>query len=127
MRSINKITIVGNVGSDPKKIETKKGDMASFSVATSRKWKDGDGGDHEETQWHRCIAFGPVAKIALDYVKKGSPLYVEGEMRYSKYQNDDGVEVPTADVRIRDLVLLPSGKGKAPEGGSYDGEDVVPF
>lgn len=124
MRSVNNITLIGNVGQEPKIIDTKTGGkMASFSLATTRRWKDDDGNMKEDTQWHRCIAFDNLAKIVTEYVTKGKPLYVMGEMRYGKYQNDEGNDVYTADVRVRDLILL-GAKGESSSNGSTE---EVPF
>ncbi len=109
MRSVNEIVLIGNVGQDPKVITTKNGgEMATFSLATTRQWKT-DGGDlQKETQWHRCVVFDSLTKVVKDYVTKGKPLYIKGEMRYGEYQNDEGNMVKTADIRVRDLVLLGS-------------------
>lgn len=109
MRSVNEITILGNVGQDPKIISTKNGaEMATFSVATTRQWKNDSGELQKETQWHRCVVFDNLTKVVKEYVTKGKPLYIKGEMRYGEYQNDEGNTVKTADIRVRDLVLLGS-------------------
>jgi single-strand DNA-binding protein len=123
MRSINVITILGNVGQDPKIIDTKSGNkMATFSVATTRRWKNDDGQQQEETQWHRCLAFDNLAKIVEQYITKGKPVHITGEMRYGKYENDEGNMVNTADIRVRDLVLLGSKNDSTTES-----EESVPF
>lgn len=125
MRSLNKISLIGNVGQDPKVIPTQNGgEMATFSLATTRQWKDNSGELQKETQWHRLVVFDKLVKVVADYVKKGSPLFVEGEMRYGEYQNGEGVIVKTADIRVRDLVLLGS-KKDAP--ASQEESDEIPF
>lgn len=124
MRSVNEITIIGNVGQDPKIIPTKNGkEMATFSVATTRQWKDNDGNLQKDTQWHRCIAFDGLSGIVKSYVTKGKPLYIKGEMRYGEYQNEEGNMVKTADIRVNDLVLL----GGPKDGVSSSESEEVPF
>lgn len=126
MSSLNKISLIGNVGHDPKVIDIKNDNkMATFSLATTRKWKDNEGAQQKETQWHRCIVFGRLVKVVEDYVKKGSPLYVEGEMRYGEYQKPEGEVVKTAEVQVRDIQLLGSKRDGNSE-HAESGEDV-PF
>lgn len=97
-RGINKVILVGNLGNDP---ETKysQGGMAitRISLATTSVRKDKDGNQQEDTQWHRVVFFGKLAEIAGEYLRKGSQCYVEGSIRYDKYEKD-GVEKYTTDI-----------------------------
>lgn len=97
-RGINKVILVGNLGNDP---ETKysQGGMAitRISLATTSVRKDKDGNQQEDTQWHRVVFFGKLAEIAGEYLKKGSQCYIEGSIRYDKYEKD-GVEKYTTDI-----------------------------
>lgn len=124
MRSVNEIVLIGNVGQDPKVITTKNGgEMATFSLATTRQWKNDSGELQKETQWHRCVVFDSLSKVVKDYVTKGKPLYIKGEMRYGEYQNDEGNMVKTADIRVRDLVLL----GSKVDGAASHTDEDAPF
>jgi single-strand DNA-binding protein len=105
-RSVNKIILVGNVGQDPDIQETGNGTkVAHFSLATNRR-VGGSGGDvQEKADWHRLTLWNRLAQFAQDYVSKGDRIYVEGRLEYDSYERD-GVTIPTADVNVRELVLL---------------------
>ena len=105
-RSVNKIILVGNVGQDPDIQETGNGTkVAHFSLATNRR-RMGTGDDvQERTDWHRLTLWNRMAQFAQDYVSKGDRVYVEGRLEYDSYERD-GVTIPTADVHVRELVLL---------------------
>lgn len=113
MRSVNKVILVGHVGNDPEVRYTQKGDpILSFSLATSEKYKD-----REETQWHRVSVFGKLAEAIKDYVAKGSPLYVEGQIVYEEWIDKDGNKrnTPRIKVGFNGTVNLLGSKG---DGGS---------
>ena len=105
-RSVNKIILVGNVGQDPDIQETGNGTkVAHFSLATNRR-ANGSGEEPEErADWHRLTLWNRLAQFAQDYVSKGDRIYVEGRLEYDSYERD-GVSIPTADVNVRELVLL---------------------
>ncbi len=105
-RSVNRITLVGNVGQDPDIQETSNGTkVAHFSLATNRR-TNGNGDDPKErTDWHRLTLWNRLAQFAQDYVSKGDRIYVEGRLEYDSYERD-GVTIPTADVNVKELVLL---------------------
>jgi single-strand DNA-binding protein len=105
-RSVNKIILVGNVGQDPDIQETGNGTkVAHFSLATNRR-RSGVGDDvQERTDWHRVTLWNRMAQFAQDYVSKGDRVYVEGRLEYDSYERD-GITIPTADVNVRELVLL---------------------
>ncbi len=105
-RSVNKIILVGNVGQDPDIQETGNGTkVAHFSLATNRR-TTGTGDESEErADWHRLTLWNRLAQFAQDYVSKGDRVYVEGRLEYDSFERD-GVTIPTADVNVRELVLL---------------------
>jgi single-strand DNA-binding protein len=104
-RSVNKIILVGNVGRDPDVQTTSGGTkVAHFSVATSRRVPR-NGGFEERTEWHRITVWDRLAQLAEDYVRKGDRIYVEGRMAYDSYERN-GVTIPTAEVQVRELLLL---------------------
>jgi single-strand DNA-binding protein len=104
-RSVNKIILVGNVGQDPDIQETGTGTkVAHLSLATNRRVGNGDD-PKERTDWHRLTLWNRLAQFTQDYVSKGDRVYVEGRLEYDSYERD-GVTIPTADVNVRELVLL---------------------
>lgn len=104
-RSINKIILVGNVGRDPDVQTTASGTkVAHLSLATSRRIPR-DAGFEERTEWHRLTLWDGLAQLAEEYVRKGDRLYIEGRMEYDSFEKN-GITVPTAEVHVRELVLL---------------------
>jgi len=87
---LNRACLLGNVGADPEAGTAGTGNSyASFSLATTERWKDKDSGEKKErTEWHRVVAWGPLAETVTKYVKKGSKLYIEGSIRTHKYQKE---------------------------------------
>ncbi|MEN8374945.1 MAG: single-stranded DNA-binding protein [Gemmatimonadota bacterium] len=120
-RSINKITLVGHVGRDPDVQTTGTGArVAHMSLATSRRVPR-DGSVEERTEWHRLTLWDRLAEIAEAHIRKGDRIYVEGRMDYDSYERN-GVSVPTAEVTVRELVMLGSPR---PAGDDADAlEDV---
>ena len=105
-RSVNKIILVGNVGQDPDIQETGNGTkVAHFSLATNRRTNGSGDEPQERADWHRLTVWNRLAQFAQDYVSKGDRVYVEGRLEYDSYERD-GVTIPTADVNVRELVLL---------------------
>ena len=87
--SVNKACILGAVGQDPKISLLNDGkEVASFSIATSDKWKDKEGNKQERTEWHKIVVFGGVVNVVKNYVKKGSKLYIEGKIQTRNYEKD---------------------------------------
>ena len=109
-RSVNKVTLIGNVGRDPDIQQTKSGTkVAHFSLATNR--RPSPAGDGEErTDWHRLTLWNRQAQFAEDYIRTGDRIYVEGRLEYDSYERD-GVVIPTAEVIVREVVLLSSKVG----------------
>ena len=105
-RSINKVILVGHVGRDPD-VQTTAGGIrvAHFSLATSRRIPRQNGNVEERTEWHRLTLWDKLAEIAEGYIRKGDRLYVEGRMEYDSFEKN-GVTIPTAEVHVRELVML---------------------
>jgi single-strand DNA-binding protein len=104
-RSINKIILVGHIGRDPDIQTTASGaKVAHVSLATTRRFPR-DGSFEERTEWHRLTLWDRLAQLAEDYVRKGDRVYVEGRMEYDSFERN-GVTIPTAEVNVRELVML---------------------
>lgn len=127
MASVNRVTLLGNVGQDPEMRYLPSGEaVAKFSIATTETWKDKSGGKQERTDWHRVEFIGRTAEIVGEYVKKGRQVYVEGSVRYDKWTDKEGVEKILTKIKGDKLTLLGSREGGAGGGGgdaSYDESD----
>jgi single-strand DNA-binding protein len=111
-RSINKVILVGNAGRDPDVITTASGaKVAHISLATSRRIPR-DSGFEERTDWHRITLWDRLAELAEEYIRKGDRLYIEGRIEYDSFEKN-GVTIPTAEVRVRELVMLGGPNGRA--------------
>jgi single-strand DNA-binding protein len=128
--SVNKVILVGNVGKDPEaRTMQNGGKVVSFSVATSESWNDKMSGDRKEkTQWHRVVIFNEkLGEIAERYVKKGSKVYLEGQIESRKYTDKDGQEREITEVvlsRFRgELTLLDSRADSGGGDGGYQPRD----
>lgn len=107
-RSINKVIILGNVGSDPEVRTTTNGrKVATLSVATNHRYTR-DGQQHEETEWHRVVLWERLAEVAGQFVRKGSAVYVEGRLRTRKWQDQSGQERTSVEIIAREFVILGS-------------------
>ena len=125
-RSLNKVTLIGNLGNDPEVRSTQGANrVAQFSLATSRNWTSASGEKQEKTEWHRCIAWNSkgqqLADVVEKYVKKGDKLYVEGRIEYRQWQDKEGQTRYTTEINVRELIML-SGKSGGSGGGDYDGD-----
>ena len=103
MAGVNKVIIVGNLGQDPEVKFMPSGEsVANISIATSETWKDKQTGEQKEkTEWHRVSMFGKLAKIAGEYLKKGSKVYIEGKLQTRKWQNAEGKDQYTTEVVLQ--------------------------
>ena len=105
-RSVNKIILVGNVGRDPDIHQTQNGTkVAHVSLATNRRLPSDGEETKERTDWHRLTCWNRLAQFAEDYIATGDRIYIEGRLEYDSYERD-GVTIPTADVNVREVVLL---------------------
>lgn len=118
-RSLNKVTLIGNLGADPEVRSTANGSrVATLSLATSRQWKNPSGEKQEKTEWHRVVLWNNkaanLADIAERYCKKGDKVYVEGSIEYRSWQDREGQTRYTTEINGRELILL-SGRGEGAE------------
>lgn len=119
-RGINRATLLGNIGNDPETKYTQAGlAITKVSLATTSVRKDKDGNTQEQTQWHRVTFFGKLGEIAGEYLKKGSQVYVEGEIRYDKFTGEDGVEKFFTEIVANEMQML-GGRGEGGGGGGYE-------
>jgi single-strand DNA-binding protein len=116
-RGVNKVILVGNLGNDPEVRYAQSGSaITTISVATSESWKDKEGNQQERTEWHRVKAFGRLAEIMGEYLKKGRQVYIEGSLRTEKYTDKNGVEKYSTDI-IADEMQMLGGMGEGGGGG----------
>ena len=153
MASVNKVIIVGNLGADPETRYLPSGEaVTNIRVATTDRWKDKQSGDMKEaTEWHRIAFFGRLATIAGEYLKKGSQVYVEGSLRTRKWQDKEGQDRYSTEIRgdvmqmlgrregggeprpereaavAREAEPKAAGAAKKPAGKFDDMEDDIPF
>ena len=113
MASVNKVTLLGNVGKDPEVRHTQDGKaIVNLSIATSESWRDKASGERKEkTEWHRVVIFNEgLAKVAEAYLKKGSSVYIEGQLQTRKWTDKDGAEKYSTEIVLQqyrgELVLL---------------------
>lgn len=144
--SVNKVILVGNLGRDPEVRRMTSGDpVVNLSLATSESWRDKASGERKEkTEWHRVVIFNEnLAKVAEQYLRKGSKIYLEGQLQTRKYTDKDGVEKYSTEIVLQrfrgELVMLDTrgegggggGRGGAGEGAaSFDRnemDDEIPF
>jgi len=134
MAGVNKVILVGNLGADPESRSMPSGDeVVNLRVATSENWKDRDGNRQERTEWHRVAIFNQnLAKVAKNYLRKGSKVYLEGQIQTRKWTDQSGQERYSTEVVLQnfrgELVLLDSREGGSGGGGrSAFGEDYEDF
>lgn len=123
MASLNKVTLIGNLGRDPEVRSTQDGQsIVQLSVATSEKWKD-----KERTEWHRVVSFNErVNKVAEQYLRKGSKVYLEGQLQTRKWTDKDGVEKYTTEIvlsRFKGELTMLDGPSREP--GEDDDEAPI--
>lgn len=125
MASVNKVILIGNLGRDPETRYAPSGDaICNITVATTDSWRDKSSGEKkEQTEWHRVVFFGKLAEIAGQYLKKGRPVYVEGSLRTRKWQDKDGQERYTTEIRGDVMQMLGSREGMGGGDSSRGGDD----
>jgi single-strand DNA-binding protein len=146
-RGINKVILVGNLGADPETRYMPSGSaVTNLSVATTESWKDKQTGEQtERTEWHKVVMFDRLAEIAAEYLRKGSQVYIEGKLQTRKWQDRDGNDRWTTEIRASEMQMLggrgggggssfgggapqKSGGGSAPpEPAPDDFDDDIPF
>ncbi|MCL6741538.1 single-stranded DNA-binding protein [Sphingomonas sp. RB56-2] len=125
MAGVNKVILVGNLGADPEARSLNNGgEVVNMRVATSESWKDRDGNRQERTEWHNVVIFNEnLGRVAKSYLKKGSKVYLEGQIQTRKWQDQTGNDRYTTEIVLQrfrgELVLLDSREGGA--GGGFGG------
>jgi len=124
MASVNKVIIIGNLGRDPEMRYMPSGDaIANLRIATTDKYKDRGGEMQEVTEWHSVAFFGKTAEVCGQYLKKGSQVYVEGSLRTRKWQDKDGNDRYTTEIRGDRMQML---GGRGGGGGGMTDYDAPP-
>jgi len=127
MPSVNKAIIMGHLGHSPKVTEVGDDKVANFSIATNSHYKDKDGNKQKKTEWHYIVLWGMLAEIAEKYLKKGSPVYVEGRLQSREYEDKEGNKKRVTEVVGNSLQLLGS-KSDGDSGGDEPVDpDALPF
>ena len=113
MASLNKVMLIGNLGRDPETRYMPSGDaICNITIATTETWKDKASGERREaTEWHRVVFFGRLAEIAAQYLRKGSQIYVEGRLQTRKWQDQNGQDRYTTEIRGDEMKMLGSRQG----------------
>jgi single-strand DNA-binding protein len=130
---MNKVILVGNLGTDPELRETSGDSVCNFSLATNEAWTDKQGNKQEKTEWHRIVVWGKQAENCAKYLEKGRQVLIEGSLQTRSWEDKDGVTKYTTEIKARDVKFLSSGSGgsgqkrSAPEGGTYFNDDDIPF
>lgn len=134
---VNKVILIGNLGSDPEIRYTQSGTaVATFNIATSERWKGKDGQQQEQTEWHRIVAWRRLAEICGEFLSKGSKVFIEGKLQTRKWEDRDGNTRYTTEVVARDMQMLSPRGSSGDSGQSQEGppfpepstmEDDVPF
>ena len=107
MASVNKVILIGNLGSDPETRTMPSGGMvANFSIATSERWTSKDGNKEEKTEWHRIVVFRKLAEICNEYLFKGKQVYIEGRLQTRKWEDRDGNMRYTTEVVADQMLML---------------------
>jgi single-strand DNA-binding protein len=130
MASLNKVMLIGNLGKDPEVRYTAAGTaVASFSLATSEKFKNKNGEWEEKTEWHNITLWARLAEIAGEYLTKGKTVYIEGRLQTRKWQDRDGRDRYTTEI-VGDKMQMLSGKGEGggrPAGGRAEGQEAPAY
>ena len=127
-RGVNKVILIGNLGSDPEVRYTPDGvPVANFNLATNESWNDKDGQRQERTEWHRLVLWRRQAEVAQQYLKKGARIYVEGKLQTRSWDDQSGQKRYMTEVVVFDMQMLDSrgeggGSGYGDEGGSRAGD-----
>jgi single-strand DNA-binding protein len=145
---VNKIIVIGNLGSDPEMRYTPNGQsVTSFNIASNRRYRTADGEQREETEWFRCSAFGRLGETCNQYLTRGQQVYVEGRLRGRSYSDRDGQPRYSLEITLNEMQMLGrrgdneygggggdrdsygGGRGMADAGGPppYDETDDLPF
>src|SRR5690242_2653688 len=135
MAGVNKVILVGNLGADPEARSLNNGgEVVNMRIATSEQWKDRDGNRQERTEWHNVAIFNEnLGRVAKNYLRKGSKVYIEGQLQTRKWQDQSGNDRYSTEIVLQkfrgELQLLDSREGAGGGGGrsAFGGEDYDEF
>ncbi|MEC9456068.1 MAG: single-stranded DNA-binding protein [Candidatus Neomarinimicrobiota bacterium] len=129
--SVNKVILVGYLGQDPESRFTPQGTaVANLGIATNESWKDQNGDTQERTEWHRVVMYGRMAETAVEYMKKGQMVYVEGRLNTREWEDQNQVKRKTTEIRCDNFTMLGRRGNGSPQQNSSDKENVdddLPF
>jgi single-strand DNA-binding protein len=127
MAGVNKVILVGNLGSDPQVRYTPGGQaVANFNIATSERFNNKAGEKEERTEWHRIVAWGKLAEICQQYLKKGKQVYIEGRLQTRQWEDQQGQKRQTTEIVAQTMQMLGrAGEGGGPGGGGGGGADFA--
>lgn len=130
-RGVNKVILVGNLGGDPEvRYLPSGGAVANITLATSESWRDKATGEQkEQTEWHRVVLFGKLAEVAGEYLRKGSQVYIEGQLRTRKWTDQAGAEKFTTEIVVNVggvMQMLGGRQSEAPASGAANQQSRKP-
>jgi single-strand DNA-binding protein len=115
-RGVNKVILIGNLGSDPEVKQISAGStVANVNLATNESWTDKSGSKQERTEWHRLVFWNKLAEIVGQYLKKGSTIYCEGRIQTRQWENKEGAKMYTTEINVSDMQML-DGRGDGGDG-----------
>jgi len=128
MAGVNKVILVGNLGADPEARSLNNGgEVVNMRVATSESWKDKDGNRQERTEWHNVVIFNEnLGRVAKSYLRKGSKVYLEGQIQTRKWQDQSGNDRYTTEIvlqRFRGELVLLDARGEGGSGSSFGSDE----
>ena len=129
--SLNKVLLIGHLGSDPESRFTTSGSaVTNFNLATNESWQSSEGETKDKTEWHRVVVFGKMAETAAEYLKKGQLLYIEGRLQTRSWEDKDKIKRYTTEVLCDSFTMLgpkrDSSNGNAPDADASSDDDL-PF
>lgn len=123
MASVNRVTLIGNIGKDPETRYMSNGDaVTNITLATTDAWKDKNGEKQEKTEWHSIVFYRKLAEIAGEYLKKGRSVYIEGRLETRKWTDKQGIERYTTQIIADDMKML----GNRPAGDQQQSSQSTP-
>ena len=130
--SVNKVILVGNLGQDPESRFTPQGTaVTNLSIATNESWKDQNGDIQERTEWHRVVMYGRMAETAVEYMRKGQMVYVDGRLNTREWEDQNQVKRKTTEIRCDNFTMLGRRGDGTPQnsgtGNSEKADDDLPF
>ncbi len=115
-RSVNKVTLIGNLGASPEVRSTGSGTrVATLSIATNRRWQNAAGDWQDKTEWHRVVCWARLADICDRYLKRGDRVYIEGRIEYRQWEGQDGQTRYTTEINAREMMMLGKGGQEGPQ------------